>query len=45
MCTIPYIVRGNENFDAKITALVTSKQKIPVDNERAVQKFKIKVTL
>ena len=39
-----YIERGYENFEGKITALGASMQKIPVDDERAVQKFKLKVS-
>ena len=38
--SIQYIERGYENFEGKITALGASMQKIPVDDERAVQKFK-----
>ena len=42
--SIQYIERGYENFEGKITALGASMQKIPVDDERAVQKFKLKVS-
>ena len=42
--SIQYIERGYENFEGKITALGASMQNIPVDDERAVQKFKLKVS-
>ena len=42
--SIQYIERGYEYFEGKITALGASMQKIPVDDERAVQKFKLKVS-
>ncbi len=42
--SIHYIERGYENFERKMTALGASMQKIPVDDERAVQKFKLKVS-
>jgi len=42
--SINYIERGYENFEGKMTALGASMQKIPVDDERAVQKFKLKVS-
>lgn len=43
--SIQYIERGYENFEGKITALGASMQKIPVDDERAVQKIQIKSQL
>lgn len=42
--SIHYIERGYENFERKMTALGASMQKIPVDDERAIQKFKLKVS-
>lgn len=42
--SIRYIERGYENFEGKMTALGASMQKIPIDDERAVQKFKLKVS-
>ncbi len=42
--SIHYIERGYENFEGKMTALGAYMQKIPVDDERAVQKFKLKVS-
>lgn len=42
--SIHYIERGYENFEKKMTTLGASMQKIPVDDERAVQKFKLKVS-
>lgn len=41
--SIKYIERGYENFEDKLNALGASMEKIPVDDERAVQKFKLKV--
>lgn len=41
--SIHFIERGYENFEGKITALGASMEKIPVDDERAVMKFKLKV--
>lgn len=38
--SIHFIERGYENFEGKITALGASMEKIPVDDERAVMKFK-----
>ena len=40
---IHYIERGYEAFEHKLTALGAQIEKIPVDDERAVQKFKLKV--
>ena len=40
---IHYIERGYECFEDKLTALGGYIEKIPVDDERAVQKFKLKV--
>ena len=40
---IHYIVRGYECFEDKLAALGGYIEKIPVDDERAVQKFKLKV--
>lgn len=42
--SIHYIERGYENFEGKMAALGAYMQKIPVDDERAVQKFKLKVS-
>ncbi|HBA96920.1 MAG TPA: UDP-N-acetylglucosamine 1-carboxyvinyltransferase [Lachnospiraceae bacterium] len=42
--SIHYIERGYENFEGKMTALGAYMQKIPIDDERAVQKFKLKVS-
>lgn len=42
--SIHYIERGYENFEGKMTALGAYMQKIPVDDERAIQKFKLKVS-
>lgn len=42
--SIHYIERGYEDFEGKITALGAYMEKIPVDDERAVQKFKLKVS-
>ncbi|MBQ1994138.1 MAG: UDP-N-acetylglucosamine 1-carboxyvinyltransferase [Lachnospiraceae bacterium] len=41
--SIHYIERGYENFEGKMRELGASMEKIPVDDERAVQKFKLKV--
>ena len=41
--SIHYIERGYENFEGKMSALGAHMEKIPVDDERAVQKFKLKV--
>lgn len=41
--SIQYIERGYENFEGKMSALGAHMEKIPVDDERAVQKFKLKV--
>jgi len=41
--SIQYIERGYECFEDKMTALGAYMDKIPVDDDRAVQKFKLKV--
>lgn len=41
--SIHYIERGYENFEDKIAALGASMEKIPIDDDRAVQKFKLKI--
>lgn len=41
--SIHYIERGYECFEDKMTALGAYMEKIPVDDDRAVQKFKLKV--
>ncbi|MCH5267574.1 MAG: UDP-N-acetylglucosamine 1-carboxyvinyltransferase [Lachnospiraceae bacterium] len=41
--SIHYIERGYECFEDKIAALGGSIEKIPVDDARAVQKFKLKI--
>jgi len=41
--SIRYIERGYECFEDKLNALGASMEKIPVDDERALQKFKLKV--
>ena len=41
--SIHYIERGYENFEKKMSALGASMEKIPIDDERAVQKFKLRV--
>ena len=41
--SIKYIERGYECFEKKLCALGASIEKIPVDDERAVQKFKLKI--
>lgn len=41
--SIKYIERGYECFENKLNALGASMEKIPVDDERAIQKFKLKV--
>ncbi len=40
--SIKYIERGYECFEKKLNALGATMEKIPVDDERAVQKFKLK---
>ena len=40
---IGYIQRGYENFEGKLTALGAVIERIPVDDERAVHKFELKV--
>ena len=42
--SIHLIERGYEDFEGKMTALGASMEKIPVDDERAVMKFKLKVS-
>lgn len=41
--SIHYIERGYENFETKMAALGASMEKIPIDDNRAVQKFKLKI--
>ena len=41
--SIHYIERGYENFEEKMAALGASMEKIPIDDDRAVQKFKLKI--
>lgn len=41
--SIQYIERGYECFEKKLRELGASIEKIPIDDERAVQKFKLKV--
>lgn len=41
--SIHYIERGYENFEDKMAALGASMEKIPIDDDRAVQKFKLKI--
>lgn len=41
---IHYIERGYECFEEKMSALGASMEKIPVDDDRAIQKFKLKVS-
>lgn len=41
--SIHFIERGYECFEKKMTALGASMEKIPIDDERAVQKFKLKI--
>lgn len=41
--SIHYIERGYENFEGKMAALGASMEKIPIDDDRAVQKFKLKI--
>ena len=41
--SIHFIERGYEDFDKKMTALGACMEKIPVDDERELQKFKMKV--
>ena len=40
---IHFIERGYEDFDKKMTALGACMEKIPVDDEREMLKFKMKV--
>lgn len=40
---IEYIQRGYENFEGKLTALGAVIDRIPVDDEKAVRKFELKV--
>jgi UDP-N-acetylglucosamine 1-carboxyvinyltransferase len=42
--SIHFIERGYEDFDKKMTALGACMKKIPVDDERELQKFKMKVS-
>ncbi len=41
--SIHYIERGYEHFERKMAALGACIERIPVDDEKAVQKFKLKV--
>lgn len=41
--SIEYIERGYENFEGKMAGLGAKMAKIPVDDEREMQKFKLKV--
>ena len=41
--SIHYIERGYEDFEKKMSALGACMEKIPVDDEKEVQKFKLKV--
>ena len=41
--SIQYIERGYEDFEGKMSSLGAYMEKIPVDDERAIQKFKLKV--
>lgn len=41
--SIHFIERGYECFEKKMAALGASMEKIPMDDERAVQKFKLKI--
>lgn len=41
--SIHYIERGYENFEDKMAALGASMEKIPIDDDRALQKFKLKI--
>lgn len=41
--SIHYIERGYENFEEKMASLGASMEKIPIDDDRAVQKFKLKI--
>ncbi len=41
--SIHYIERGYESFESKISALGASMEKIPIDDERAANKFRLKV--
>jgi len=40
---IEFIERGYEEFDKKMQALGADMEKIPVDDEKAMQKFKLKI--
>lgn len=42
--SIQYIERGYENFEGKLNALGASMEKIPIDDDRALQKFKLKIS-
>lgn len=42
--SIQYIERGYEDFEGKLNALGASMEKIPIDDDRAVQKFKLKIS-
>lgn len=41
--SIHYIERGYENFEEKMASLGASMEKIPIDDDRAMQKFKLKI--
>lgn len=41
--SIEYIERGYENFETKMAGLGARMAKIPVDNEKELQKFKLKI--
>lgn len=41
--SIHYIERGYEKFEEKMASLGASMEKIPIDDDRAVQKFKLKI--
>ena len=41
--SIQYVERGYERFEEKMTALGACMEKIPVDDPRAIQKFKLKI--
>ena len=43
MDQIEFIQRGYEAFEEKLTALGAKIERIPVDDEKAVQKFELKV--
>ena len=40
---IEYIERGYEDFDQKMQALGADIEKIPVEDEKALQKFRLRV--